>query len=173
MQPLDNPVSVQRFQSADLQNQHVERSLEKLRIGSCIMPSHTRYAESGYLECQGIVFAPAECWVSSRVTRTLHLTLHAVSVGHFSGIPTIRPLEFQMGKPFGVTRELLLDRHRELPRAGIWGATGTSRLLRREAGGDWDCEDSTCWRDDRCAAGGEEQRPGVTVKSRTCGGACY
>jgi hypothetical protein len=88
MQPLDNPVSVQRFQSADLQNQHVERSLEKLRIGSCIMPSHTRYAESGYLECQGIVFAPAECWVSSRVTRTLHLTLHAVSIGHFSGIPT-------------------------------------------------------------------------------------
>jgi len=28
-----------------------------------------------------------------------------------------------MGKPFGVTRELLLGRHRELPRAGIWGAT--------------------------------------------------
>jgi len=38
-----------------------------------------------------------------------------INANDFSGL--------EIDKPFGVYRELLLDRHRELPRAGIWGAT--------------------------------------------------
>ena len=80
---------------------------------------------------------------------------------------------FHSGRHYAVYRELLLDRRRELPRAGIRGATAQAACSGREAGGEWDCEDSTVGMTIDLPQDGEEQRPGVTVKGRTRRGPCY
>jgi hypothetical protein len=77
---------------------------------------------------------------------------------------------------YGRSGQFLIDRvmadlNRAAERARLDGHE--RKHFDEEAGGDWDCEDSTCWHDDRSGAGGRRATPGVTVKGRTCRGACY
>ena len=54
-----------------------------------------------------------------------------------------------------------------------FGSNGRSRLLRRKAGDDWDCEDSTCCLTIDLRQEGEKQRPGDIVRVALAGGARY
>jgi hypothetical protein len=78
-----------------------------------------------------------------------------------------------MGKPFGVYHELLLDRHLGLPSAGIRGATAQAVCSGAKSEATGIAKTRHVGMTIGLPQEGEEQRPGVTVKGRTCRGACY
>jgi hypothetical protein len=69
-----------------------------------------------------------------------------------SGQKTIRPLS---RKTLSLLSRVIARSPPRIPQAGIRGAMAQAA-----------CEDSTCWHDERFAAGGRRARPGLAVKGR-------
>ena len=46
MKPLHNAVAVQRFQGADLEDEHVKRPLKKLSVAGFVLPRHSSYEDN-------------------------------------------------------------------------------------------------------------------------------
>jgi len=46
MKPLHNAVAVKRFQGADLEDEHVKRSLKKLSVAGFVLPRHSSYEDN-------------------------------------------------------------------------------------------------------------------------------